>query len=103
MTRTLRKTRALFQQAKQYIPNGVNSNFRYWGDEDTLIMTHGEGAHIFDADDNRYIDYRLAFGPIILGHAEPRVTARVSEAIQQGTLFAGTTPLEIELAERFRA
>ena len=101
MTRTLRKTRALFQQAKQYIPNGVNSNFRYWGDEDTLIITHGEGAHIFDADDNRYIDYRLAFGPIILGHAEPRVTARVSEAIQQGTLFAGTTPLEIELAQRF--
>ena len=38
------------------IPHGVNSNFRYWGDEDTLIMTRGDGAYIWDADDKRYID-----------------------------------------------
>ena len=79
---------------------GVNSNFRYWGDEDTLVVTKGEGAYIWDADDNRYIDYRLGFGPIILGHAYPQVVDRVAEAIRGGTVFAWTTPLEIQVAER---
>jgi glutamate-1-semialdehyde 2,1-aminomutase len=100
MAHNLSKTRALFERAKQFIPYGVNSNFRYWGDEDTLIVTRGEGAHIWDADGNRYIDYRLAFGPIILGHAHPSVVERVTEAIRGGTLFAWTTPLEIQVAER---
>lgn len=99
----LQKTRThqLFAKAKQYIPYGVNSNFRYWGDEDTPIITRGAGAYVWDADDNRYIDYRLGFGPIILGHAYPEVNRRVAEAIQNGVLFAATTPIEIELAERF--
>jgi glutamate-1-semialdehyde 2,1-aminomutase len=95
------KTHQLFQKAKQYIPYGVNSNFRYWGDEETPIMARGAGAYVWDADDNRYIDYRLGFGPIILGHAHPEVNRRVAEAIQNGVLFAATTPIEIELAERF--
>jgi glutamate-1-semialdehyde 2,1-aminomutase len=100
MPRDLTQTRALFEKAKQFIPYGVNSNFRYWGDEDTLIATRGEGAYIWDADDNRYIDYRLAFGPIILGHGYPPVVKRVAEAILGGTLFAWTTPLEVQVAER---
>ena len=95
------RTRALFDRAKQVIPFGVNSNFRYWGDDSTFVITRGQGSHIWDADDNRYIDYRLGFGPIILGHAHPIVTQRVAEAIQNGTTFAFTTPYEIELAERF--
>lgn len=95
------KTHQLFNKAKQYIPYGVNSNFRYWGDEETPIMVRGDGAYVWDADDNRYIDYRLGFGPIILGHAHPEVNRRVAEAIQKGVLFAATTPIEIELAERF--
>jgi glutamate-1-semialdehyde 2,1-aminomutase len=93
------KTRALYQRGCQVIPHGVNSNFRYWGD-DTLVIERGDGAYIWDADGKRYIDYRLAFGPIILGHNYPEVVAQVQEAIQGGTLFAWTTPLEIELAER---
>jgi len=100
VTRNLTRTRALFERAKQLIPYGVNSNFRYWGDENTLVVTRGEGAYIWDADGNRYIDYRLAFGPIILGHAYPPVVERVAEAIKDGTLFAWTTPLEIQVAER---
>lgn len=95
------RTRALFQRAKQTIPFGVNSNFRYWGDEHTPIIQRGRGAHVWDADDNRFIDYRLGFGPVILGHAYPAVTQAVTEAIQDGVLFAATTPIEIELAERF--
>lgn len=101
MSRPLSKTQSLFRKARRYIPNGVNSNFRYWGDDDTLVITRGAGPHIWDADGNRYIDYRLGFGPIILGHAHPAVTERVCKAVQDGTLFAATTPLEIELAERF--
>jgi len=100
MSHNLTQTHALFEKAKQFIPLGVNSNFRYWGDEDTLVVKRGEGAYIWDADGNRYIDYRLAFGPIILGHAYPPVVARVTEAIKDGTIFAWTTPLEIQVAER---
>ncbi len=95
-----KKTHDLFQKAKQYIPYGVNSNFRYWGDEDTVVVQRGEGAYIWDMDGKRYIDYRLAFGPIILGHAHPKVNQAVAEAIQDGTLFAWTTPYEVSLAER---
>jgi glutamate-1-semialdehyde 2,1-aminomutase len=93
------KTRALYQKARQVIPYGVNSNFRFWGD-DTQVITRGEGAYIWDADDRRYIDYRLAFGPVILGHGYPAVVERVYEAIKGGTIYAWTTPLEIEVAER---
>ena len=101
MTKPNQKTRALFEKAKRYMPYGVNSNFRYWGDEHTPIMQRGKGAYVWDADDNRYIDYRLGFGPIILGHAYPEVNRRVAAAIENGVLFAATTPVEIELAERF--
>lgn len=94
------KTRELFKQAKKVIPHGVNSNFRYWGDDDTLIISRGEGTYVWDADGKRYIDYRLGFGPIILGHAYPAVVKRVQEAIEGGTVFAWTTPLEIQVCER---
>ncbi len=95
-----KETKALFQKAEQFIPYGVNSNFRYWGDDDTIVIKKGKGAYIWDMDDKRYIDYRLAFGPIILGHAHPKVNQAVAEAIQGGTLFAWTTPYEISAAER---
>lgn len=95
-----KKTSALFQKAKAVIPHGVNSNFRYWGDNDTLVITRGEGPYIWDADGKRYIDYRLGFGPVILGHAYPQVMKTVQQAIESGTIFAWTTPNEIELCER---
>ena len=81
------------------MPFGVTSNFRYSG-EDTMVVKRGEGAYIWDMDDNRYIDYRLAFGPIILGHADPRVNKRVIEAIAGSTIYAHTHMLEVEVAER---
>jgi len=94
-----KETKLLFQKAKSVIPHGVNSNFRYWGDDDTLVITKGEGAYIWDADGKRYIDYRLGFGPIILGHGYPEVVERVQGAIADGVVFAWTTPWEISLAE----
>jgi glutamate-1-semialdehyde 2,1-aminomutase len=93
------KTRQAFERAAQVMPWGVSSNFRYWGEE-TPVVSRAQGAYVWDADGNRAIDYRLAFGPIILGHADPRVNRRVHEAIDGGTLFAHTHLLEVELAER---
>ncbi len=96
------KTRQWYQKALQVMPYGVSSNFRYWGEQDTLVIQRGEGAYLWDMDDKRYIDYRLGFGPVILGHADSRVNQAVAEAIQGGTLFAWTTPAEIQLAEQIR-
>ncbi|MDH5605844.1 MAG: aminotransferase class III-fold pyridoxal phosphate-dependent enzyme, partial [Anaerolineae bacterium] len=94
------KTKEYFERAQKVLQHGVSSNFRYWGQDDTLVIDRGEGACIWDMDGNRYIDYRLAFGPVILGHAHPEVNKRVAEEINKGTIFAWTTALEIEVAER---
>src|SRR5258706_13290210 len=99
MNRPYTQTHAAFQRAQKAMPFGVTSNFRYNG-EDTMVVKRGEGAYIWDMDDNRYIDYRLAFGPIILGHADPRVNKRVIEAIAGSTIYAHTHMLEVEAAER---
>ncbi len=94
------KSNTLLKEAKKVIPYGVNSNFRYWGEDDTLIATRGEGTYVWDADGKKYIDYRLGFGPVILGHAYPAVVKQVQEAIMDGTIFAWTTPNEIDLCQR---
>ncbi len=94
------KTQEFFDRGKKVIPYGVNSNFRYWGDEDTIVINRGEGAYVWDMDGKRYIDYRLGFGPVILGHAYPEVVTSVQEALQGGNIFAWTTPYEISVAER---
>ncbi len=94
------KTKQWYQRALQVMPLGVSSNFRYWGQEDTLVIQRAKGAYLWDMDDHRYIDYRLGFGPIILGHAHEQVNQAVAEAIQEGTLFAWTTPAEVKLCEQ---
>jgi glutamate-1-semialdehyde 2,1-aminomutase len=95
-------SKKLFDHARSVIPCGVNSNFRYWGDDKTLVVKRGEGAYIWDQDDNKYIDYRLGFGPVILGHAECGVTDRIREALEMGNTFAMTNEYEISVAERIR-
>lgn len=94
------KSHAFFERAKAVIPYGVNSNFRYWGDDDTPVIADARDGYVYDFDGNRYIDYRLGFGPIILGHADPFVTQRVIEAIQHGVTFAATQEYEVRVAER---
>lgn len=94
------KTQDLFDRAAKVMPWGVSSNFRYWGDKSTPVIVRGQGSYIFDADGRRYIDYRLAFGPVILGHGDPRVIQRVTQAISDGTIYAHTHPYEISVAER---
>lgn len=90
---------ALQRRAQSVIPLGVNSNFRYWGDGITPYYAKAKGAYLWDVDGNRYIDYRLAFGPIILGHAYEQVNAKVHEEIDNAVLCAMTGELEIQVAE----
>jgi len=93
------KSQAFFERAKKVIPYGVNSNFRYSGDQTTLVADAKDG-YVYDFDGKKYIDYRLGYGPVILGHADPYVTERVKEAIGHGISFAATQELEVKVAER---
>ncbi len=94
------QSRAMFARAAKVLPHGVSSNFRYWGDDETLVAARAKGASLWDLDGNRYIDYRLAFGPIILGHAHERVDASVRAALENGISFAMTNPYEVQVAEK---
>ena len=87
--------------AAQLFPGGVNSpvrSFRSVGGEPVPI-TRGEGAHVYDAEGNRYIDYIAAFGPLILGHAPAQVVAAIEGAARGGTAFGALTPGEVELGQ----
>lgn len=98
------KARELYQRARRVMPYGVNSNFRYWGPDDTMVVTHGQGAYVWDADGRRFIDYRMGFGPVLLGHGYPEVADRVAATVREkGNIFAFTTVMEIELAEKIIA
>ena len=99
MARTLEKSNAHFRRAVQRLPLGVSSNFRYWGDDSTIYVKHGRGARIWDLDDNVYIDYRLAYGPVILGHCHPEVDAAAREGQTVGTVFALGTERELAVAD----
>ena len=94
------KSKALQQRALKVAPLGVNSNFRFWGKDTTLYMDKAKGSHLWDVDGKRYIDYRLAFGPIILGHSFDAVDSKVIEEIQRGSLAAMTYELEVALIEK---
>ena len=94
------KTSEWFARASSKLINGVSSQFRYWGDEDTMVIDRGEGGHVFDMDGKRYIDYQLGFGPVILGHGEEHVVAAVAEAASDGVSFAMTQRREVEAAEK---
>ncbi len=93
------KTQALQTRAQKALPLGVNSNFRFWGDGVTPYVEKAKGGYLWDVDEKKYIDYRMAFGPIILGHSYPEVDSKVIEEIQRGVLFAMTGELEVAVAE----
>jgi glutamate-1-semialdehyde 2,1-aminomutase len=82
------------------MPLGVASNFRYWGEERTIYVKYGRGARVVDLDDNVYVDYRLGYGPAILGYADPRVDAAAREGMEVGGVFALSTERELRVAER---
>ena len=95
------KSRALFAKARTIIPGGVNSPVRACKSVggSPLFIDHAEGAHVFDADGNAYIDYVASWGPMILGHGHPEVIAAIQTVLTRGTSFGAPTDLEITLAE----
>jgi glutamate-1-semialdehyde 2,1-aminomutase len=99
--RSTSRSAELFQRARELIPGGVNSPvraFRGVGGE-PLFIESGKGPFLFDADGNRYIDYVLSWGPLVLGHADARVAEAIARQAEKGTSFGAPTRLENELAE----
>jgi len=84
MARKLTNNNAQFRRAVKRLPLGVASNFRYWGEDRTIYVKHGKGARITDLDDNVYVDYRMGYGPAILGYADERVDAAAREGMSVG-------------------
>jgi len=90
----------LFNEAKRYIPGGVNSPVRAFkavGGQ-PLFIKRASGSKIYDADDNEYIDYVGSWGPLILGHSHPQVVKALREALERGTSYGAPTEWEVELA-----
>lgn len=100
MTRTLAASNAHFRKAATKLPLGVASNFRYWGEEKTIYVDHARGGRIWDVDGNAYVDYRLGYGPAILGYADPRVDEAARKGMEVGGVFALGTEKEYEVASR---
>jgi len=100
--RSLNRSNQHFRRAQRSLPLGVASNFRYWGDERTIYIDRGKGARLWDIDGNEYIDYRLGYGPSILGYADPRVDQAAREGMEVGGVFALATERETIVAERIR-
>ena len=95
------KSEALFAEALQYIPGGVNSPvraFRAVGGT-PFFVNRAQGAHVFDVDGHDYIDYVGTWGPAILGHAHPKIIAAVQKTAEQGTSFGIPNPLEVTMAK----
>jgi glutamate-1-semialdehyde 2,1-aminomutase len=94
------RNHAHFRRALTRLPLGVASNFRYWGEERTIYVKEGRGARITDLDGNVYVDYRMGYGPAILGYADARVDAAAREGMKVGGVFALATEAEYRVAER---
>ncbi|MEO6576830.1 MAG: aminotransferase class III-fold pyridoxal phosphate-dependent enzyme, partial [Polyangiaceae bacterium] len=96
------KSQQLFQRAVRVIPGGVNSPVRAFRSVggDPIFISRGAGAYLYGADDAKYTDYVLSWGPMILGHAHPDVVRAISEAVVRGTSYGAPTELEVQFAEK---
>ena len=94
-------SRSAFEEAKQYIPGGVNSPVRAFKSVGLtpIYVDHAEGSRVYDIDGNSFIDYVGSWGPLIMGHAHPEVIAAVQETAAKGTSFGAPTLIETEMAK----
>jgi len=97
---SLRRSRQLdlYKRALKTMPGGTDSNFRAWGD-DTIYVDRGQGGKVWDVDGNEYIDLRMGYGPVILGHGDVRVDDYVNERMRKGVSFSLTSEDEVEAME----
>lgn len=95
-----KRSQRLFKEAKELIPGGVNSPVRAFKavSSSPIFIERAKGSKVYDVDGNAYIDYVLSWGPLILGHAHPKVVNALKKAIENGTSYGAPTSLEIELA-----
>jgi glutamate-1-semialdehyde 2,1-aminomutase len=100
MTRSTTRSEELFLEARRLLPGGVNSPVRAFGSVggSPVFMAEGTGAWLIDVDGNRYVDYVLSYGPLVVGHAHPAVVEAVTRQAQRGMTFGAPTEAESELA-----
>lgn len=101
--RSYQRSVELYQETARHLAGGVSSNVRYASAPVPLFFERGEGARLYDVDGNVHIDYVLGNGPVILGHAPPRVVAAVAETLSLGQTYAGQHVRELELARTLTA
>ena len=89
---------ALYQRALESLPGGTDSNFRAWG-ESTIYVDRGKGGMVWDADGNEFVDLRMGYGPVILGHGDERVDDYVNERMRRGVSFSLTSEDEVRAME----
>jgi glutamate-1-semialdehyde 2,1-aminomutase len=101
-TRSRKKSQEWFARAQRSLVEGVNSPSRGSAvySHGPVVLERGNGSHVWDADDNEYVDFMMSFGALIQGHAHPRIVEVVSEAVAQGSHFAAATSAETSAAER---
>lgn len=94
----------LFARARRVIPGGVNSPVRAFGSVGGTprFIARGEGAHLVDVDGNRYVDYVMSWGPLVLGHAHPAIVRAAGQALERGSSYGAPTEAEVTLAETIR-
>ncbi len=92
------RQRAMYRRALGTLPGGTDSNFRAWG-EDTVYVDRGKGGYVWDVDGNEYVDLRMGYGPVILGHGDERVDDYVNERMRLGVSFSLTSEDEIRAME----
>lgn len=104
----IKESMRLYRESSKYFPAGVNSNARVWKGPFSsfmpcaLFVRKASGSHIWDVDGNRYIDYRLGYGPIILGHNHPAIRRTLHRSHVDADVYALENPAEIEVAARVR-
>jgi glutamate-1-semialdehyde 2,1-aminomutase len=99
------KSEVLFTIAKQSIPGGVNSPVRAFKSVggNPVFIKKANGTYLYDEDDNKYIDCIASWGPMILGHAHPKITAAIQQQVLNGTSCGAPTELEIKMAELIKS
>ncbi|CAN5621470.1 glutamate-1-semialdehyde 2,1-aminomutase [soil metagenome] len=104
-TMNISTSQQLFERAQQSIPGGVNSPVRAFKSVGgtPLFIKHAKGAYLYDADDNKYIDYIASWGPMILGHAYEPVVKAIQEQAVYSTSYGAPTELEIKMAELIKS
>ena len=95
------RSEALFARAQKVLPGGVNSPVRAYRSVGGTppFLVRGAGSHVWDEDGNEYIDFIGSWGPLILGHSDPRVLKAVQGAMEHGLSFGAPTAIEVDVAE----